>query len=177
MLYLYTRRTTRRRPVTGIHPAECASSEGHSTRDSNVGASNMSQTNFLRKKKILIVDDHAELLELLRVQFKEEGFAVATANNGVDAIRKARALLPDLIVLDVKLPELDGFAVCETLRNDPATGSTPVVMITGLPGELTRCAGIESGATDFVSKPFNPGRDCLKSEGLLPATRSRCGFG
>ena len=116
----------------------------------------MSHTSFLRKKKILIVDDHAELLELLRLQFKDEGFAVATATNGVDAIRKTRALLPDLILLDVKLPELDGFAVCEILRNDPSTSSIPVVMITGLPGQLTRCAGIESGATDFVSKPFNP---------------------
>lgn len=116
----------------------------------------MSQTSFLRKKKILIVDDHAELLELLRVEFKEEGFAVATANNGVDAIRKAKALLPDLVVLDVRLPELDGFAVCEILRNDPGTGSIPVLMMTGLPGQITRCAGIESGATDFVSKPISP---------------------
>ena len=116
----------------------------------------MSQTSFLRKKKILIVDDHAELLELLREQFKDEGFAVATASNGVDAIRKARALLPDLIILDVKLPELDGLAVCEILRNDPGTSSIPVVMMSGLPGQITRCAGIESGATDFVSKPVNP---------------------
>src|SRR4029077_13669756 len=83
-------------------------------------------------------------------------FAIATANNGVDAVRKARSLLPDLILLDVVLPELDGFAVCEMLRSDAATASTPIIMFTGLPGQLSRCAGIESGATDFVTKPVNP---------------------
>jgi two-component system, OmpR family, alkaline phosphatase synthesis response regulator PhoP len=116
----------------------------------------MSQTSFLRKKKILVVEDHEELLDILRLNFKEEGFAVATATNGVDAIRKARSLMPDLIVLDVMLPELDGFAVCEILRKDSATASVPIIMLTGLSGQLTRCAGIESGATDFVTKPVSP---------------------
>ena len=116
----------------------------------------MSKTSFLRKKKILVVDDHADLLELLRLQFKEEGFAIATASNGVDGLRKARSLLPDVILLDAVLPELDGFAVCETLRNDPTTRSIPVILITGLPGQFPRCAAMESGATDFVSKPINP---------------------
>jgi len=117
----------------------------------------MSQTtNFFRRKKILVVEDHPDMLELLRIHFKDEGFAIATATNGVDAVRKARSLLPDLILLDVMLPELDGFAVCEILRNDAATAATPIIMLTGLPGQLTRCAGIESGATDFVTKPVNP---------------------
>lgn len=116
----------------------------------------MSQTSFIKRKKILVVEDHTDMLELLRLHFKEEGFAIATATNGVDAVRKARSLTPDLILLDVMLPELDGFAVCEILRNDAATASTPIIMLTGLPGQLTRCAGIESGATDFVTKPVNP---------------------
>jgi DNA-binding response OmpR family regulator len=116
----------------------------------------MSQTSFLKRKKILVVEDHADMLELLRIHFKDEGFAIATATNGVDAVRKARSLSPDLILLDVMLPELDGFAVCEILRTDPATSATPIIMLTGLPGQITRCAGIESGATDFVTKPVNP---------------------
>src|ERR1041385_4639111 len=98
----------------------------------------MSQTNLLRKKKILVVDDQPDLLEVLREQFKDEGFAIATATNGVDAIRKARSLVPDLILLDVVLPELDGFAVCEIIRNDPATKEIPVIMFTGLPGQVDR---------------------------------------
>ena len=116
----------------------------------------MSQTSFIKRKKILVVEDHTDMLELLRIHFKEEGFAIATATNGVDAVRKARSLSPDLILLDVMLPELDGFAVCEILRNDAATAATPIIMLTGLPGQLTRCAGLESGATDFVTKPVNP---------------------
>ncbi len=116
----------------------------------------MSQTSFLKKKRILVVEDETDFLELLRLRFKEEGFAIATATNGVEAVKKARNLLPDLILLDAMLPELDGFAVCEILRKDAATASIPVVMVTGLCGQLTRCAAIESGATDFVTKPTTP---------------------
>ena len=116
----------------------------------------MSQTNFLKRRKILVVEDEADFLDLLRLYFKQEGFAIATATNGLDAVKKARSLMPDLILLDVMLPELDGFAVCEILRNDSATASIPVVMLTGLCGQMSRCAGIESGATEFVTKPANP---------------------
>ncbi len=117
----------------------------------------MNQTGFLKRRKILVVEDEADQLELLKEQFKQEGFAIATASNGLDAVRKARSLMPDLILLDVMLPELDGFGVCEVLRNDETTRSIPIMMVTGLPGQLTRCAGIESGATDFITKPVDPG--------------------
>jgi DNA-binding response OmpR family regulator len=135
----------------------------------------MSQASLLKRKKILVVEDHVELLELLRLQFKEEGFAIATATNGVDAVKKARALLPDLILLDVVLPELDGFAVCELLRKNPATTDIPIIMVTGLSGQLPRCAGIESGATDFVTKPVSLAhlisrvREVLKRQSPSPA--------
>jgi DNA-binding response OmpR family regulator len=136
----------------------------------------MIQTSLLRRKKILVVEDHTDLLELFRLQFKEEGFAIATATNGVDAVRKARSLLPDLILLDVVLPELDGFAVCELLRRDAATCAIPIIMVTGLAGQLPRCAGIESGATDFVTKPVSPEelitrvRQVLEKNSAVPAT-------
>jgi DNA-binding response OmpR family regulator len=117
----------------------------------------MNQTGFLKRRKILVVEDEADQLELLKEQFKQEGFAIATASNGLDAVRKARSLMPDLILLDVMLPELDGFGVCEVLRKDETTTDIPIIMVTGLPGQLTRCAGIESGATDFISKPVEPG--------------------
>jgi len=104
----------------------------------------------------LVVEDEADFLELLRLRFKEEGFAIATATNGIDAVKKARSLMPDLILLDVMLPELDGFAVCEILRNDASTASIPIIMVTGLCGQLSRYAGIDSGATDFVTKPTTP---------------------
>jgi two-component system alkaline phosphatase synthesis response regulator PhoP len=127
----------------------------------------MSQTNYLKRKKILVVEDEADLLELLRTYFKQDGFAIATATNGLDAVKKARSLMPDLILLDVMLPELDGFAVCEILRNDPATASIPVLMLTGLCGQLSRCAAIESGATEFVTKPTSPDTIVSKVKDML----------
>jgi two-component system alkaline phosphatase synthesis response regulator PhoP len=131
----------------------------------------MSQTSFF-KRKVLIVEDNPDLLELLRLQFKEEGFATATALNGVDAIKKARSLMPDLLLLDIMLPELDGLAVCEIIRKDPATASMPILMITGLTGQLTRCAGIESGATDFVTKPFTTAQVVSRAKQLLERQRA-----
>ena len=127
----------------------------------------MSQTSISKRRKILVVEDEPDFLELLRLRFKEEGFAIATATNGLDAVKKARSLQPDLILLDVMLPELDGFAVCEILKKDSATASIPIVMVTGLCGQLSRCAGIESGATDFVTKPTTPEDIVLKVRGTL----------
>jgi DNA-binding response OmpR family regulator len=127
----------------------------------------MTHTSFLKRRKILVVEDQSDLLELLRLEFKEEGFAIATATNGVDAVKKARSILPDLILLDVMLPELNGFAVCELLRKDATTRNIPIVMVTGLCGQLSRCAGIESGATDFVTKPVNPADIVAKVKTVL----------
>ena len=103
-------------------------------------------------QKILVVDDDPDLLGLLRMSFKGAGFSVITAANGPDALKKARSL-PDLIVLDLVLPELDGFTVCRTLKRDRATASIPIVMLTGLSSQLTRFAGLECGANDYVTKP------------------------
>ena len=108
------------------------------------------------RKKILIVEDDTELLELLRLHLKSAGFAIATARNGIEALKKARSLSPDLVLLDLVLPELDGFAVCETLRKAPATASIPVIMLTGLTSQAARRAGLEAGTRDFITKPVNP---------------------
>jgi DNA-binding response OmpR family regulator len=108
------------------------------------------------RKKLLIVEDNTELLELFRLGLKQAGFSVSTATNGLDAIKKACALGPDLILLDLVLPELDGFAVCERLRSDAATASIRIIMLTGLTSEFTRYAGLESGADEYVTKPASP---------------------
>src|SRR5438067_1712144 len=107
-------------------------------------------------KKILLVEDNTELLELLCMNCEDAGFSTATATNGIEALEKARTLLPDLIVLDLVLPELDGFAVCETLRKNAATASVPIIMLTGLSSQFSRYAGLESGGTDFFTKPTSP---------------------
>lgn len=108
------------------------------------------------RKKILVVDDDAEFVELLRFNLKEAGFSIGTASNGVEALKKARSIGPDLILLDLMMPELDGFAVCEILRRDKATATIPIVILTALSGELGRLAGMEAGATEYVAKPFSP---------------------
>ena len=111
---------------------------------------------WLMRKKILIVEDNTELLELLRSNLKLAGFSTITATNGIDALNKVRTVVPDLIVLDLVLPELDGFAVCESLRKDPTTSALPIIMLTGLTSEFTRYAGLESGANEYVTKPASP---------------------
>ncbi|HZR18192.1 MAG TPA: response regulator [Verrucomicrobiae bacterium] len=108
------------------------------------------------RKKLLIVEDNTELLELLRLGLKQAGFSVSTAANGLDALKKARSISPDVIVLDLILPELDGFAVCEALKRADDTATIPVIMLTGLTSEFTRFAGIESGADEYLTKPISP---------------------
>lgn len=108
------------------------------------------------RKKILVVEDNTDLAELLRLSLKEAGFTVTTAQNGLEALKKIRAALPDLIVLDLVLPELDGFAVCESLRQDSATAAIPVLLLSGLNSEFARYNGLECGAHEFVTKPVSP---------------------
>ena len=108
------------------------------------------------RTKLLIVEDNSELLELLRLNLKQAGFTVATAENGIEALRKARANPPDLVVLDLVLPELDGFAVCEAMRKDPNLAKVPLLILTGLSGELTRLTSLDSGASECVAKPVSP---------------------
>ena len=107
-------------------------------------------------KKILVVEDNSELLQLLSLNLKEAGFSVATANNGIAALKKVRSACPDLVVLDLVLPELDGFVVCETLRLEASSRELPVIILTGLNSEFTRLAGLECGANEYVKKPVNP---------------------
>ena len=123
---------------------------------------------FMRKK-ILVVEDDTDLLEIMRLSLKGAGYSIATATNGIEALKKARTLSPDLILLDLVLPELDGFAVCETLRRDRATAEVPIIVVTGLSSEFTRLAGLESGATDYVTKPVSPMALVSKIDALLRA--------
>ena len=119
------------------------------------------------RKTILIVDDDADLLDLLVSSFTAAGFSTVTATNGPDALRLARSRSPDLIVLDLILPELDGFNVCENLRRERATAGTPIIMLTGLTSQLNRFAGLGAGANDYVMKPVTPEQLIARIELLL----------
>lgn len=119
------------------------------------------------RKKVLVVEDDAELVELLSFNLKKAGFAVGTAGDGIEALKKARSLGPDLILLDLVLPELDGFAVCEILRKAPSTAATPIIVLTGLSGQLARLNGLEAGASEYMTKPFKPKALLNRIEALL----------
>ena len=103
-------------------------------------------------QRILVVDDDLDLLDMLRLGFETAGFAVLTATNGIEALKQARTR-PELIILDLVLPEMDGFTVCETLRRDRATASIPIVLLTGLCSQFNRFAGLEGGANEYITKP------------------------
>jgi DNA-binding response OmpR family regulator len=119
------------------------------------------------RNKILVVDDEPDIVELLSFNLKQAGFAIGTAFDGVEALRKARSMMPDLILLDLMLPKLDGLSVCEILRRNVSTSSIPVILLTGLTGELGRLAGLDAGATDYITKPFSPRLLVSKVDALL----------
>jgi DNA-binding response OmpR family regulator len=108
------------------------------------------------RRRILVVDDEPDLVELVSFNLRAEGYEVITAANGVEALDQARAVLPDLIVLDLMMPELDGLSVCEILRRLPSTAPIPVIMLTAWKSELTRIIGLDTGAEDYITKPFSP---------------------
>jgi DNA-binding response OmpR family regulator len=124
------------------------------------------------RRKILVVEDNADQLELIRSVLEKAGFAIGTAANGTDALVKTRSISPDLIVLDLMLPGLNGFDICETLRKDPLTASVPIVMLTGLCSQFGRLAGLESGANDFLTKPFKVEELVSKVDKLLQSQTS-----
>jgi len=105
-------------------------------------------------KKILVVDDDPDMVELLSGVLREFGHSVVVARGGLDALNQGRRHLPDLILLDLMLGDMDGLSVCELLRSQRSTKSIPVVIMSALAGEMTRINSLESGAADFLGKPF-----------------------
>ena len=124
-------------------------------------------SNWLVISKILVVDDEPEAVELLEFNLKQAGFDVVTAADGAQAIKKARSVLPNLIVLDLMLPEIDGLDVCKMLRRDPATAGIPIIMLTAKAAEMDRIVGLELGAEDYITKPFSPRELVLRVKKVL----------
>jgi DNA-binding response OmpR family regulator len=113
------------------------------------------------------VDDEPEAVELLEFNLKKAGFDVLTATDGAQALKKARSAQPDLMVLDLMMPEVDGLEVCKILRRDPATASIPIIMLTAKAAEVDRIVGLELGADDYVTKPFSPRELVLRVNKVL----------
>ncbi len=107
------------------------------------------------RQKVLIVDDEMDALLALKVALDAEGYNVSEAKDGYEAIEKVKSEIPDVILLDLMIPEIDGFEVCRKLKSDPMLSHIPVIMLTAR-GEIDdKVEGIEMGADDYVTKPFN----------------------
>jgi two-component system phosphate regulon response regulator PhoB len=110
----------------------------------------------MSRERVLIVEDDEDILELVRYTIAKDGYDVSTVRTGEDALALAAARPPDLVVLDLMLPELSGFQVCARLKADPRTRHIPVVMLTAKGEETDIVAGLELGADDYIVKPFSP---------------------
>ncbi|HWR21148.1 MAG TPA: response regulator, partial [Verrucomicrobiae bacterium] len=108
-----------------------------------------------RPARLLLVDDNAQNIELLTVLMEAEGHEVISAADGLEALAHVAATPPDLILLDIMMPKLDGYAVCRRLKEETSTRLVPVVLLTALGEEAARIRGIEAGADDFITKPFS----------------------
>lgn len=108
------------------------------------------------KEKILVVDDEEDIVELIRYNMAKEGYKIIGVTTGEQAISKARSELPDLVLLDLMLPGVDGLEVCKILKADDKTAHIPIVMLTAKGEEADIVTGLELGADDYITKPFSP---------------------
>jgi two-component system phosphate regulon response regulator PhoB len=108
------------------------------------------------KETILVVDDEQDILELVEYNLARNGYQVSCVRSGEDALRAARSQVPDLILLDLMLPGIDGFDVCKILKNDARTAAIPIIILSARGEEADIVTGLELGADDYITKPFSP---------------------
>ena len=121
--------------------------------------------------RVLIVEDEPDIRELVVHHLKREGYQVSAASSGEEALRQVQAAPPDLVILDLMMPAMDGLEVCRRLRQDPATASLPIVMLTAKGDEVDRVLGLEIGADDYVVKPFSPKELLARVRAVLRRSR------
>ena len=125
----------------------------------------------MAKEKILIVDDEQDIVDAIEYQLKREGFRVSTAGDGAKALALAQKELPDAIVLDLMLPEMDGLEVCRALRGQEKTKAIPILMLTAKTQEADRVVGLELGADDYITKPFSVRELIARIKAVLRRTK------
>ncbi len=110
----------------------------------------------MAKEHILVVDDEEDILELVRYNLVKEGYRVTTVASGEEALKSARTAQPDILLLDLMLPGVDGLEVCRLLKHDPKTQHVPIIMLSAKGEEADIVSGLELGAADYITKPFSP---------------------
>jgi DNA-binding response OmpR family regulator len=118
-------------------------------------------------KKILIVEDEHDILQLVKLYLEKEGFRTVSAKTGTEGLQQVKQEKPDLVVLDLMLPEIDGLEVCKRLRSDRETAMLPIIMLTAKAEESDTVVGLELGADDYVTKPFSPKTLVARIKALL----------
>jgi len=119
------------------------------------------------KKNILVVDDERDIVDLIRYNLQKEGYEVSAAYNGKEALEKAAAASPDLVILDLMMPVMDGFDTCRQLRANPGTARIPVMFLTARGSEVDEVVGLELGADDYIHKPISPRKLVARVKTLL----------
>ena len=125
----------------------------------------------MKKGKVLVVDDEVNITQILEFSIGAEGFEVITAQNGEEAIERARRERPDLIILDIMMPKIDGYEACRILKANPLTKNIPVLLLTAKGRDIDRRLGYEVGATDYIVKPFSPNKLIERIHRLLSCTK------
>jgi phosphate regulon transcriptional regulator PhoB len=129
--------------------------------------------NTFMNNKILIVDDEHDIVDLVSYNLKKEGFRITTAVDGEQALHKIRKDKFDLVVLDLMLPGLQGVELCRIIRNDPKAADTPIIMLTAKGEEVDRVIGLESGADDYMTKPFSSRELIARIKAVLRRTKEK----
>lgn len=127
------------------------------------------------KKKILVVDDEPDVTELVAYHLKAKGFHVETLNDATASISVARSTTPDVIILDIMMPDLSGIQICRILRADPKLARVPIIFLTAKAEPHDRIEGLESGADDYLGKPFSPKELVLRVESILRRAHALAG--
>lgn len=121
----------------------------------------------MAKEKILIVEDEPDIVRMLEYNLKKEGYRIISASDGIEALRRLEGENPDIILLDLMLPEMDGLEVCRRLKQNPDTTRIPVIMLTAKSRESDKIVGLELGADDYITKPFSVGELIARVKAVL----------
>jgi len=125
----------------------------------------------MAEEKILVVDDEEHIQELLRFNLENNGYRVLCADNGIDALKVAREEIPQLVLLDLMLPKMDGYDVCKEIRKDNSISNMPIIMLTARGEELDKILGLELGADDYLTKPFSVRELMARVKAILRRTK------
>lgn len=149
------------------------SSSSERAFETRTGGHSAAKGSVMARERILVVDDEEDLLELVNYNLTKEGYRVRCVASGEEALTEARQLVPDLIVLDLLLPSVDGLEICRVLKRDSRTAHVPILMLTAKSEESDVVSGLELGADDYMTKPFSPRVLLARIRALLRRAKSK----